>query len=351
MRKMIHAAFALVLTIHVSLAAVPAVRGGDGNDGSQFFSLAGQAGLPKYLKCDPKALADEEGLRGGEVRTVDTDYFKKDFVLDLIVQFKENENSNAVIGIGENGRSGSAPLNSIICRIWGPGRGGRASFWFHQDPHEVTIGEFKTAGPHLFRFAKKDNSLTTAICVNYKGGEVKPDFTKTLADFATATSPWLNRFNSNLFFGGEATFKAVRLEVNGKPVSPGIPTGKKAAAIDGTENLYKLSSLKRLPDFLQSNENSVVNEAGLSLNGKTVRTMATDFVDKDFTLDVVFRFRPNEDGAMRIGMGESDGEGIIANVYGPKEGAHVALATTHRSSAQKGSRQGRSRPSRSKPQP
>ena len=339
MRKTIHAAFALVLSIYVLFASVPAVRGGDGNDGSQFFSLAGQAGLPKYLKCDLKALADEEGIRGGEVRTVDTDYFKKDFVLDLIVQFKADDKSSALIGIGENGREGGWLLNTIACVIWAPSerwRGGTASFWLHRNGEQQTIGAFKTAGPHLFRFAKKGNALSTAICANYKGGEVKPDFTKTLPDFATAT-PWFNRLNSGLFFGGEATFKAVRLEVDGKPVSPGEPTGKKAAAIDGTENLFKLSSLKQLPDFLQSNQNPVINETGLSLNGKMVRTKATDLVDKDFTLDVVFRFQPNERGALEIGIGENGRDGgwilntLMATVYGPEMGAHVTLAT-HRNS-------------------
>ena len=220
----------------------------DGTE-NQFFSLAGQAGLPKYLKCDLKALADEEGIRGGEVRTVDTDYFKKDFVLDLIVQFKAGDQSSALIGIGENGRDGGWLVNSIVCDIRAPGArwgGGQASFWLHRNGEKQLIGEFKTAGPHLFRFAKKGNALTTAICANYKGGAVKPDFTKTLPDFATAT-PWLNRLNSSLFFGGEATFKAVRLEVNGKPVSPGEPTGKKAAATDGTENLLIIVQSQAAP--------------------------------------------------------------------------------------------------------
>ena len=35
--------------------------------GGPMFPLGGMAGLPKYLKCDQQALADPDGIRGGEV--------------------------------------------------------------------------------------------------------------------------------------------------------------------------------------------------------------------------------------------------------------------------------------------
>ena len=38
------------------------------------------------------------------------------------------------------------------------------------NPHPEKIDDFKTAGPHLFRFAKKGDSLTLAVCANYEGG-------------------------------------------------------------------------------------------------------------------------------------------------------------------------------------
>ena len=334
MNKTIHRMLAAVAFLFLSTAPVPAVplEGAKGDE--SFFSLAGQAGLPRYLKGNLQALADSEGIRGGQVRTLDTDFINKDFVLDLVFQFKDDERSEAYIGIGENAHDGGWVVNSILCRLDGPGRGGHAAIVFHRKFEHLKVGDFKTAGPHLFRLEKKGDTLTMAITANYQGGAAEPDFSETIADLKK-TAPYLSRLNSALFFGGDATFKAVRLKINGKLVDPGPPATRGFKDVTGPEHLIKLAAVKRLPHFFASSELPIDPE-GLNLSGKSVRTRAADFVNKNFTFDVVYHFRPRDGRSiMLVGIGENGREGgwlvdtVCARVHGPVHGGLVNIGSDH----------------------
>src|SRR5687768_17081623 len=136
-------------------AAAPSTRpaAADG-----MFSLAGQAGLPAYLRGNAHALADEKGIRGGEVRTVARDLVEHDFTFDLVFRFREDEASIFVVGIGENGRSGNWITNSVCSRVHGPGHGGKATLTVsdsrrHKEQDLASMG--KAPGPHLFRLQKR----------------------------------------------------------------------------------------------------------------------------------------------------------------------------------------------------
>ena len=306
------------------------------NWGKDVFDLSGQAGLPKYLKCTPDALADAMGIRGGEVRTVDTDFINKDFILDVVFQFQEDERSIAVVGIGENARDGGWIVNSVLSRIHGPKHGGYATVTMHRQRQEGRVGDFKTAGPHLFRLEKKGNALTMAIFAKYDGKATKPDFTKTIPRLQEA-APYLNRVNSALFFGGDAWFRAVRLEVDGKLVEAGLKPAGARTELAGNEGFFRLKTGNPFPDFLAADAGLMTAAQGLPLaEGHSVRTRGVDFLSRDFTLDVVFRFAPDSRETMIVGIGENGREGnwilnsVCSRVHGPAHGGYATITWNHR---------------------
>ena len=140
------------------------------------FSLAGQAGLPAYLCGQRPGMADEKGIRGGEVRTVARDLVDHDFTFDLVLRFRDDERSIFVVGIGENGRSGNWITNSVCSRVHGPGHGGLTTLTIsdrrgHKEQELAMLA--KATGPHLFRIQKKGNVLTMSVG-GYADGKFKP---------------------------------------------------------------------------------------------------------------------------------------------------------------------------------
>ena len=126
---------------------VPGVVRGTGAAGGQhdaeLFSLAGQAGLPKYLKCNQQCLAGPDGVHGGEVRTLDTDYFKKDFTLDVVFQFKgDDDRGVGFVGIGEHGQDAAA---TIVAQLTGPASGGNATLGESHRPRTKKKGRPRPA--------------------------------------------------------------------------------------------------------------------------------------------------------------------------------------------------------------
>ncbi len=344
--------FQFTIVCLVAMAALSfSIRSEDGN--GKFFPLTGAAGLPKYVRATPGGqrggsdkgvvLADESGLRGGEVRTLATDYFTRDFVFDAVVQFKNiQDNGTGYIGIGENGREGGWTLNSVMVHLVGPGRagaespGGMAEVVTHKNPYPPKLGKLPNVGPHLVRLEKKGNELTTSIYANFDeaaGVGAKPDFTHTISDLAK-DAPYLTRLNSALFFGGAVTFKALRLSVDGKFVDPGPHANAGFKDVTTSADLVKLTAGGRLPAFMEQSKTAAIGRDGLALGpgsgpgprggSTTVRTRQGNFLSKNFTFDVVYRFKPGERAIMLAGMGANrrDGgnwflESVGSRVHGP----------------------------------
>lgn len=304
------------------------------------FSLAGQAGLPRYLKCDQGALADLRGIRGGTVKTLETDFFRKDFTIDLVFEFPrtDDERSGGFVGIGENGREGNWIINSILVGLSNPGGDGkgRASIGFHRKSERTEIGAYgDQRGPHMLRMQKKGPSLTFALCANFDGANFRPEFLRAIPDLEQA-APYLTRLNSPLFFGGNCTFKSVRLLVDGKPVEAGLPADHGAAAVNGVEGLIRIAPGSPLPEFWAPSAKATIDAAGLPLKDVTLTSRTGDYLNRDFTLDVVYRYMPNESGTMMLGIGENKRDGgnwvinsVVTRIAGPgnRSGAGSAFFT------------------------
>ena len=305
------------------------------------FSLAGAAGLPVYLKCDQKALADPRGIHGGEVRTVDTDFFRRDFTLDVVFEFPpaDDERFGGVVGIGENDKDGGAVVNAVLASLNNPGSPvdkGMAQIAFHRRAERELIGKYgKERGPHLLRMEKKGKTLSFGLSVKFDGTTYKPDFYKTIPDLEE-TAPYLNRLNSGLFFGAHCTFKAVRLVADGKVVDPSPPPAPGSPAVaasrpaapagllEGATGFVPIVAGRGLPGYWAPNDKAAVGADGLDLKGVTLVTRDSDYFTKDFTLDVVYHFQPDQQGAMVVGLGENGRDSgnwvknsYVAKVHGP----------------------------------
>lgn len=293
------------------------------------FRLAGSAGLPAYLKANAQALADERGIRGGQVRTVAADLIDHDFVLDLLFRFDGKDGSSFLFGIGENGRHGAWVTNSVWSGVRDAGDGGWAGIGISEHRDEQLLGRFgEDNGPHLLRIQKTGQTLTFSLCLGYQD-TFEPTFSKTIPDIKAA-APFLTAKNSCVFFsterGSGACFQAVRLTIDGKPIDTGRPDQPPAVAdradpADETP-LYTLGGSSGLPSYLEADPAMLADANGL--RGGEIRTALGDFLNKDFTFDLLYQFEGEQDQSIfLIGIGENAWEGnwlkrtVASRVHGP----------------------------------
>lgn len=327
--------------------AVTPATPGDDNASPPLVSLAGQTGLPPWMKGSADALAGPDGIRGGQLRSADTTLYSKDFTFDLVYEFKpQDERSIFHVGLGEN----DARDGMICARVHGPGHDGMASLKLPKTGHgdEPLIGKTgKNPGPHLFRLQKKGNTLTLAICESWDGQTFKPTHSRTIPDLA-AVGSFLNKTNGGLFVGGNCTFKAIGLIVDGKPVQGGsVATLKPATGaataghLTGPEHLIRLSG-PRLPTFFKQQRDLKFQNNALLVDGKHIRTVASDYLNKDFTFDVVYRLPQEEYGPMLVGIGENGRNGgwilnsVCAKVHGQRHEGLVQLMVSKQQDAELG---------------
>lgn len=302
-------------------------------------SLAGQAGLPHWLKADITTLAGPDGIHRGELRTTDHDLISKDFTFDLLYEFKEDEKAIILIGLGENGRNGAWIVNSVLSRVHGPGYDGQALATLPgEQMSEPLIGRTaKDVGPHMFRLQKRGNTLTMAICVDYKD-KFEATFSKTIPDLPRIAN-FLNKTNSSIFLGGGGTFKAVRFVIDGKAAEGGnaVASAERSnhgvnAGDPGIEDKTALTSLAGqagLPKWLKASANTLAGAKGI--NSGELRTTATDLLNHDFTFDVQYELEEGSKSITIVGLGENgrNGEGITntigARLHGPGYDGQVIL--------------------------
>ena len=202
--------------------------------------LAGQAGLPAWLHpASVDVAADAEGMRGSMLLSANHDFAGKDFILDLLFKFDEDDDEFRA-GFGEqqdyidNGhgmvRMAAGP---IYARITGPKHHGEVQIAADKDNAQIPLGKIgASAGPHLLRLCKAGNTFTVCICPDYRPGDsFAPTLAGTVPNLAV-TCPSLNKTNGQPFIGGHATWMAISLSVDGKPVPTGVagsPAGSDTA--------------------------------------------------------------------------------------------------------------------------
>ncbi|MDY3552954.1 hypothetical protein R5W24_002044 [Gemmata sp. JC717] len=315
-----------------------------------FTPLGGASPLPAYLATDAAGLADKDGLRLDKAayRTNIAGLIDKDFVFDFRFQFQEGERGIFVVGLaGEKGAG-------VSSRVHGPGYGGYGTLAI-SGQEELQLGAFKTAGPHLFRIEKRGPVLTLAIGAE-KDGAFVPTAAKMIPRLATVAPHLTPQACAVFVSGGGGKLEAVRFVVNGKAVpasAAGGPkvgdpktTGPKTAApktaaaangIEGREHLIRLADAP-LPSYLSAQPGLTFEPAGgLVLRDRLVRTTAADFATKDFTLDVVFRFKDKEQAICVVGIGAAaprPGGGIdlkdsvCSRLHGPGHGGYGTVTVS-----------------------
>ncbi|MFO0816531.1 MAG: hypothetical protein U1A77_01240 [Pirellulales bacterium] len=346
--------------------------------------LGGNPPLPLFLRESDSLVLDATGMRAGVARSVLADLVNKDFVLDLRFRFAAGEQSVFHVGIGGARPGGLGWEEAVYSRVHGPGYGGYATI-SSQNHDEKQLGKFVTEGPHVFRLEKRGDVLVMAIG-DVADKQFRPYFSKSILNLK-GTAPYLTRENSSVFFqSGGAIIDGVRLLVDGKPDStkfarakplrpspadtaaskpsmqppmPGrpsvpvrptpttpprtagnSPTNESSpqtksslvavAGAAGRENLIPLVK-GQMPLFLQPNRELVFSpERGVAFGKQCLRTLRTDLLERDFTWDVIFRFKENEQAILVVGLGPGhvDHNGMVlhecvcSRVHGPGYGGY-----------------------------
>ncbi|VTR96210.1 dna gyrase subunit a : Uncharacterized protein OS=Rhodopirellula baltica SWK14 GN=RBSWK_05365 PE=4 SV=1 [Gemmata massiliana] len=320
-----------------------------------FAPLGGANPLPSYLGTDAAGVADKDGLRldNSAYRTKTTGLVEKDFVFDVRFRFQDEEQSIFTIGLA------GAKGEGISSRVHGPGHGGYATLAI-TGQEEFRLGAFKTGGPHTFRIEKRGPTLTLAIGAE-KDGIFTPIVTKTIPRL-TATAPSLTPKECAVFVSGNGgKLEAVRFVVNGEAhggnvaggskgstPKPGDPTRPAAAAdngIEGREHLIRLTGAP-LPSYLGAHPGLAFEPAGgLVLHDRLIRTAAADFATKDFTFDVVFRFKEKEQAICLVGLGAAERrpgggvdlkDSVCSRLHGPGHGGYGTVSVSGQDERQLG---------------
>lgn len=283
----------------------------------------GQTSLPAFLQSPTAVISDGTGLKDNSlVRTVAHDLNEKDFVADVEFCFAPNEKTIFQVGIGVGGEA-------ILSRVHGPGFGGYATLSIPAQG-ESEMGKFVTAGPHLFRMERRGDALTLAVGSNDQGA-FKPYNHKTIADLK-ARAPFLTRIKSPFFVqAGGGTILGMRLIVNGKAGDAGpAPKAPAPVALLDQAPLSKLGGQQPVPAFLQDPGDIVADRDGI--RKCVLRTVESGLNEKDFVADIQFRFAPNEQSILLIGLGGTGPGGlgwenaVYSRVHGPGYGGYATLA-------------------------
>jgi hypothetical protein len=307
-------------------------------DAFPLVPLAGQAGLPEWLRADAKALAGEGGVRGGELRTVAHDLAARDFTFDLLYEFEPDDREPLRVGIGENREESGRVANSVLSRVNPPVRDGVASVTLPRRRYrEPELGRVtKVPGPHLFRLRKRGDTLTLSICVGFQG-KFEPTFSRTLPQLSRAAD-FLTKTNAAVFVAGGGTFKAVRLVVDGKSAGADAAAGAAAAAAGAGDRaaedlapLVPLAGQNGLPAWLKADPKALAGAGGVK--GGVLRTAAHDLAAHDFTFDVLYQFAADDEGTDLVGIGDNRKDGgfvrdtVCARARGPADDGRVSLLT------------------------
>jgi hypothetical protein len=301
------------------------------------LSLAGDAGLPPWLTATPDALAGPEGIFGGELKSVERDLIDKDFTFDLVYQFKPGKQEDLIVGLGEDADRGHSGWisDSSFCRIQGPDNGGESRVFTRDrlpDPTYQVLGKtFDDPGPHLFRLQKCGNTLTMALCVDYKG-EFVPTYSQTIPDLANVAD-FLTNQKSPIFVRCNAIIKAVRLVVEPNTAAPVHPVNAGPLVTDAsTAGLLDLRGGAGMPAWLRADP-SVLSDAD-GMTGGEIRTAEQDLINHDFVFDALVKFRElkTRPPGIRIGLGAGNqgqrddvGNSVYLWMQDPLEGGSCEL--------------------------
>ena len=282
--------------------------------------LHGSAPLPAWLVSNGVALVDGDGFSEGILESVDCDLVDKDFTCDLQFRFRDRDQKIFIVGVG-------GTRGSIHSRVHGPGYGGYATFAV-PELEERHLGEFVTAGPHVFRIEKRRDSLTMAVG-DIEKGRFAPIASKTVVDLKKV-APYFVRNNGALRIENDKCFHidAVRLVVDGKVVPserPAVangnnrPADRPQPADSEAAPLLPLGDRNPIPGWLAADGLAIMDKDGFR-DGR-LRSTQVDLTQSDFLFDVQFRFRDKDKTILNIGIGGPAGS-VQSRIHGPGHGGY-----------------------------
>ena len=287
------------------------------------------ASLPPGFAPDPNVNITEKGMtfrdEPANSFTTASDYLDKDFTLDVVYDFTSDEWTTLQVGIGNTRHDEDRSLHADAnC----PRKDGTLQFGdFRIHTWDVGSLHHDHTGPDLIRLQKRGDTLTMAVCVDYKD-KFTPDFFKVIPSIK-ALAPMINRTNAFLF-GAAGMVERARLIVDGQPL-PQVAEAKPDTA--PVANLIRLTG-PELPTFLEPHAHLRFGVDGVSVEGKAIRTSRADLANVDFCVDLLIHPPSGGGGMMRIGYGAEDRSAnanwVDQSVYLDFAGnSSIELATTH----------------------
>lgn len=262
----------------------------------EFEPLGTTSGLPEFLTTSAAfETTDDFGIRlpsSGAVNTKIRHLLDLDFIFEALVRF-EHGDKIAYFGLGPGvpDRSYNGLTDSVYLRLHAPwhGVGGMdvQNWRYGSSPMR---GKIDWVGTHRVRLMKRGPALHFHVDPD-NDGPSDDDINLVipgLADF----SPFLNRKNCTLFMSGTGTILSARFGVSATSV-PMIEDDLPELA-DGLP-----SFLEKVARYQQTHDGGIRIMAG-----HPIRTVDRNFLNRDFTLDVLLTFE-DEDQIACIGLGSA----------------------------------------------
>jgi tRNA A-37 threonylcarbamoyl transferase component Bud32 len=262
--------------------------------------LGGRNELPAHLQGGDHVLADKDGLRTNGrtyVLTKDSDYLKKDFTFEIVFTQKADKEGTAFIGIGtgSNQSAYNEPVESVYLGIPPPNINNGAVGLSKGPGQTVYPGRIHRAGTHRVIIEKKGNVVTFTLDVG-NDGPSDDDVERTIPDIK-AYAPFLNGSNTHIFFGGGGTYEKMRLRER---------YSQKESAAPRTDKWYSLGDRNPFPPYFQANGSLLAAKDGARANSSYILSNSSEYLNKDFTLELTFHFEKEKDGIAFVGLGAVD---------------------------------------------
>ncbi len=254
--------------------------------------------LPDFLTtASTFERTDDEGIRlqaGGVIRSRRNNMLNTDFTFEVLVEFQRGDEI-AYIGLGPGVKDSShrSLADSVYLRLHAPwhGDGGLdvENWRFGRTPFR---GKVDYAGVHRVHISKRGKVVTFLVDPD-NDGPSDDDMNLVIPDI-TAHSDFLTSENSTLFLSGSGTF-----------LQAGFRDNAPALATNSEQDETFLGQMPSLPDFIRTDTRYVSEvDGGLRiLGGGPIKSLEKDFVDRDFTFELLVRFE-RTDTIAYIGLGQ-----------------------------------------------
>jgi serine/threonine protein kinase len=180
----------------------------------QWYSLGDKNPFPPFFLANGSLLTEKDGARANKsyILSKSGEYLNKDFTLELTFHFERQNDGIAFVGLGavDPGGAYNEPANTVHLRMHPP-YFGNGDIGLTKQPmsNGVSLGRFRSLGPHRMVIEKKGKSVTFGVDVN-NTGKIEDEYQKSIPDIR-AFAPFLNGKNTFLFFGAGGTYERVRL--------------------------------------------------------------------------------------------------------------------------------------------